>query len=89
MTPMIATEEQEAREILDRAMKLLPTTREKLAWELFESVNPPPNSDADRAYWRAEIARRIEAVENGTAKTYTPEEVHESIRKALAADRQQ
>jgi putative addiction module component (TIGR02574 family) len=81
MTPTTTPELQEARELIDRAMKLPPSLRAEIARTLDESVyGPPPNSDADRAYWKAEIARRIEAVRNGTMKTYTIEETMDYLR---------
>ena len=73
---MTATpESHEAREIIDRALKLSPEVRTSIAIELFESVEPPPGpSGDDRKYWTAEIVRRIEAVTCGTMKAYTLDE---------------
>ena len=73
---MTATpESHEAREILDRELKLSPAVRASIAFELFESVEPPPGpSGDDREYWNAEIVRRIEAVKCGTMEAYTLDE---------------
>ena len=62
-------------ELIERVMKLSPENRQRLIGLLgaAEPVPvPPPVGDA--AYWKAEIARRIEAIQNGTMKTYTLEE---------------
>ncbi|MBY0512326.1 MAG: hypothetical protein K2P78_00255 [Gemmataceae bacterium] len=85
MTPATTTPESpealEARELIERALTLPPAIRERVGLELLWSVDPPPNSDADWAYWKAELVRRSEAVENGTMKTYTIEEAMAKIRK--------
>ena len=47
------------------------------------SLGAPPNSDADRGYWKAEIARRIEAVRNGTMKTYTLDETMDYLQRVV------
>lgn len=84
MTP--TTEPTDVQDLFDRAMRLPPDVRERFAFDLLRSVNPPPNSDADWAYWKAEIARRIAAVENGTMKTYTLEETIDHLQKVLDED---
>jgi putative addiction module component (TIGR02574 family) len=77
-------EELEARELFERASKLSARMRESLGLALIETVNPPPGRpDSDWAYWKAEIARRIAAVESGQTKTYTLEETMAHVRKAL------
>ena len=45
-------------------------------------LGDPPNSDADWEFWKAEIMRRIEAVESGKVKALTHEEAMAQIRKA-------
>lgn len=68
-------------ELIERVMKLSHESREKLLGLLEEVTpipRPPPVGDA--AYWKAEIARRIAAVENGTMKTYTIEETMAYLR---------
>ena len=88
MTTTETPEAAEARELTERALRLPAPLREKLLLDVARSVNPPPGpSDADWEYWKAEIARRIEAVENGSAKTVTPEELHANIKKALEEGR--
>jgi len=75
MTPIAIPEAHEAQEILERAMKLSPAARESLALDLFESVESPPgHSGDDRAYWKVELVRRIEAVRNGTTAIYSFDE---------------
>lgn len=72
-------------ELIDRVMKLSPRSRERLM-ELLGAADPipvpPPVGDA--AHWKAEIARRIEAVKNGTMKTYTLEEAMAYWREVAA-----
>lgn len=74
---------REARELVERAVKLPVPIREGVALAILHSIDPPPNSDADWEYWKAEIQRRIEAVERGEMKTYTLEETLEHMQKAL------
>ena len=80
---MSATTTPEADEILDRAMKLSAAEREAIARRLLDSVYPPPNTYESADALRAELQRRIEAVENGTMKTYTLEETLQHMQKAL------
>jgi len=63
-------------------MKLSETDRAIIGRVLLNSVYPPPNSDADWEYWKAEIKRRIEAVESGEMKALMHEEAMAKIRKA-------
>ncbi|MDB5307896.1 MAG: hypothetical protein JWO38_2098 [Gemmataceae bacterium] len=87
MSTATTPEMAEARELIDRAMKLSPAVRESIALELLHSVAPSPgHPGSDWAYWKAEIARRIEAVENGTMKTYTLEETLDYIQSVLDED---
>jgi putative addiction module component (TIGR02574 family) len=83
MTPT-ETELREARELIDRAMRLSPIARESIAFELLDSLHGPSEDPEEvRKAWKAEIARRIEAVRNGTMKTYTLEETMEYLRKVV------
>jgi len=85
LTPLTTSEAQEAREILDRAMKLSPDVRDSIAVELFESIDPPPFEEGeDRDYWRVEIARRLEAIKNGTAKMYSLEDTLRDMERVAA-----
>ncbi|QJW96099.1 addiction module protein [Frigoriglobus tundricola] len=77
------TETPEVRDVLDRALKLSVAERELIARRLRDSIDAPP-TDADWDYWKAEIKRRIEAVENGTMKTYTLEETMAYLRQVAA-----
>jgi hypothetical protein len=70
-------------ELIERVMKLSPENRERLRALLGEPPIPELPAEGDWAYWKAEIQRRIEAVENGTMQTYTLEETLERIQKAL------
>lgn len=86
MSATTTPEMNEARELVERAVKLPVAIRESVALAIWHSIDPPPNSDADREYWKAEIARRIEAVENGTMRTYTLEETLEHLQRIVDED---
>lgn len=77
-------EAQEARELVERAMKLSAPIREKIANELLDSVYPPEDPEEVKKAWRAELQRRVDAIQNGTMKTYSIEETMAYLRQALA-----
>jgi hypothetical protein len=87
MSTTALPEIQEAEELIDRAKKLPPALRERIVLELIHSAEAPPNSDADWEYWKSEIARRIEAVRNGTMKTYSLDETMEYLERVVDEDR--
>ena len=86
---MTTTETPEmAEQLIERALTLSSADRERIVLALLPSIDPPPGPpDSDWAYWKMEIARRIEAVRNGTAKTVTPEQMHAAVRTALEEGR--
>src|SRR5207248_8579378 len=55
-----------AKKLLDEAMRLPPNEREALAGKLFDSLGPT-DPDAEAA-WQAEIAKRIEELDQGKVK---------------------
>jgi hypothetical protein len=62
-------------DLIERVMKLSPENRRRLIGLLdAEEPIPVPPPVGDAAYWKAEIARRIAAIQDGTMKTYTLEE---------------
>lgn len=70
-------------ELIDRGLRLSHENREKLALLLLDSLEGDhPNSDADWAYWKAEIKKRIEDIESGRVKALTHDEAMAAIRKA-------
>ena len=75
-------ETPEVRDVLDRAMKLTAAERATIGRLLLDSVVPPPNADASEEALRAELLRRVEAVERGEMKTYSAEEAMTIIREA-------
>ena len=78
-----ATDETELTpELVERVLKLSPESRGRLLGLL----DPPPTPAwaADPDALRAELQRRIEAVENGTMKTYTIEETMAYLRQVAA-----
>jgi putative addiction module component (TIGR02574 family) len=79
---MVTTTTSQAGEILERALQLSVAEREFIALRLLDSIEPPPNTFESKEALQAELKRRIEAVENGTMKTYTLEEAMAKIRSA-------
>lgn len=68
-------------ELSRKARALPPEERIRLAEELLSSVQ---ESDEEiEAAWAEEIGRRLEEVENGTAKLIPAEEVFAEIRRLL------
>ena len=80
MSTTTTTETPEAREIIDRALRLSAAERDLIARRLRDSVDAPNVFESADAL-RAELLRRIEAVENGSMKTYTREEAMAKIRQ--------
>ncbi len=72
---------KEARELLAQALRLPEQARASLAGQLIASLDEGFDPDADAA-WRTEVARRVKAMEDGTAKTIPWAEVE---REMLAA----
>lgn len=75
-----------ACEILDQALRLSPGEREHVGLRLLESIEVPPEDpeEAKKAL-RAELQRRMEAIEAGTMKTYSIEETMAYLRQESAA----
>ena len=44
----------------------------------------PQETEEDRQWWREEIRRRVESIQNGTAKFYTLEETLAHMDEAIA-----
>ncbi|HUK51938.1 MAG TPA: addiction module protein [Candidatus Binatia bacterium] len=65
---------QEAAEILKRALALPSAERADVAAVLMNSLDPAENAAVEAA-WSDEIARRIEEVDSGRARTIPWEEV--------------
>ena len=84
MSASITPETPEAREIIDRALKLSPPERETIARVLLESVFPPDDPEEAKKAWRAELQRRMDAIDNGTMKTYSIEETMAYLRQQCA-----
>ncbi len=72
----ITTEAELPQDLIDRVMKLSPEGRGQLM-ELICEADLPPGPD------EKEIARRLNSVMDGTAKTLTREESDEAIRQAM------
>ncbi|MEP6820553.1 MAG: addiction module protein [bacterium] len=69
----------EPSRILEEALALPAAERARLAASLISSLEPEEDSDVEQA-WRAEVARRVEELDNGTA---TPVDWEEARRRIL------
>ena len=83
----MTTTTTEVQDVLDRALKLPAAERERIALRLLDSIDPP-NTFGSADALRAELQRRIEDIESGRVKPLTPEEMFDSVKKALAEARQ-
>ena len=63
-------------------MRLDADARAAIAAELLASLDGPSDPDAESA-WNAEIERRVEAIEAGTARTEPWEDVKRRIEKEI------
>jgi putative addiction module component (TIGR02574 family) len=72
-----------SQELLNNAMRLPDEQRAALAAALIESLDDDVDAGAE-ATWSAEIARRLQEVENGQAKTIP----WPQARQMIAADEQ-
>jgi len=59
--------------------------REKVAETLLESINDGSDQPGSDEAWLSEIGRRIDEIQNGTAKLLTQEEVDAMIAEDRAA----
>jgi putative addiction module component (TIGR02574 family) len=73
---------QDANELLKRALELRADDRAELAGSLIESLDVSVDPDAEAA-WKTEIARRIQDLDSGAAKTIPWEEVRRRISARL------
>ena len=71
----------DARQLLEQALRLSDEERAALAGELIQSLDAEVDADAEAA-WSAEIRRRLERVDTGTAKTIPWAEARRRIHAA-------
>ena len=72
--------------VLQDALRLPVEERSRIASRLIESVDDGDDIELSPA-WRAEIDRRIESIQSGTAKLIPHEDVMASVRQKLADQR--
>ena len=72
----------DAESLYQAALNLPEDERFHLASRLMESVEGERDPDYEEA-WGAEIARRVEEIDNGTAKMVSWEEVRAQLREGL------
>ena len=73
-----------AKEIFEAALKLDPADRAHVAHGLLESLDAPPDEDAERL-WNEELARRREKIESGEATSHSLDELQKRVDKALSS----
>lgn len=76
---------QEAKELLKKALTLPAEDRANLAGSLIDSLDTAGDASAEEA-WHDEIARRIEELDSGKAKTVPWAEVRRRIAAKLGDD---
>jgi putative addiction module component (TIGR02574 family) len=69
---------QETNDLLKKALALPDEDRAVLAGVLIDSLDPSTESSAEEA-WNQEIARRVEELDSGKAKTIPWDEVRHRI----------
>jgi len=67
-----------AQQILDQALRLAERDRAALAVTLINSLDPQEDLDCDEK-WDAEIKRRLEEIDNGTAELVPLSSVRQKI----------
>lgn len=77
----------EPSEVLRAAMTLSPADREDVALRLLESIDAPVDREEIAAAWDAEVARRIEDVRSGRARTLTWDQLRTKLDADSAARR--
>ena len=73
---------QEADDLLRKALTLPPEDRAELAGSLISSLDAPAEAGVEEA-WNEEIARRIQDLDSGKAKTVPLEEVRRRVSAKL------
>jgi len=77
-------------ELIERVGKLAPGEQERLGILIAGGLNgQPKETEEDRQWWREEIRRRVESIQNGTAKFYTLEETLAHMDEAIAESESQ
>jgi hypothetical protein len=71
----------EAQQVFQAAMRLPNDQREKLADQLYLTIEYTADAEADKA-WEATIARRVAEIENGTAKLLDWDELQQMMQDA-------
>jgi putative addiction module component (TIGR02574 family) len=69
-------------ELKKQAAQLSESERAELAFSLIESLDGPPDANAEEA-WRIEIERRVRQVESGEVQLVPGDEVFARVRRRL------
>lgn len=73
-----------AQQLFEAAMLLSESEREKLADQLYSSLEVSAEEEAETAF-EARVARRIAEIEKGTAKLVNWEDLHRELRGSIDA----
>jgi putative addiction module component (TIGR02574 family) len=73
-----------AEKLLAEALKLSEGDRGDLAARLIQSLEPPPEADAERA-WDTEIKRRVEEIRTGNVEMIPWSEVRRKLVEEMDA----
>lgn len=76
---------KDGTELLERVLALPERERAAFAERLLESLDGPPDPDADAA-WQDEIARRLDEIDSGAVKLIPWESIREEIRNLPRAE---
>jgi putative addiction module component (TIGR02574 family) len=69
-------------DIKEKAAQLSEIERAELALALIESLDGPPDADAEEA-WRVEVERRIAQIDRGEVQLIPGDEVIDRLRRRL------
>lgn len=69
--------------VRSEALRLSETDRAELAHSLVESLDGPPDADAE-SVWDAEILRRLAEIDSGTAELIDREELRRRMRARMS-----
>ncbi len=77
-----------AQELLTQALQLPADEREKMAHELYLSLELEPKEEGYDEAWQQELAARVKLLHEGKAELLDWREAHAEIRKGLREKKQ-
>jgi hypothetical protein len=76
----------EARQVFEAALRLPESEREKLADQLYSTLDTSADEEAEKEF-EATIALRVAEIENGTAKLLNWEDLQREMQESIDAAR--